>query len=80
MILYVASTAVLAPYVKKVTKDQSQAMDNFRLTIGLNLMAFICMWSMWIMAYMHQMYQLQKPAVTDWVKFHSEASADVVAE
>tara|TARA_B110000285_G_C14540466_1_gene344740 strand:+ start:78 stop:215 length:138 start_codon:yes stop_codon:yes gene_type:complete len=30
MILYVASTAVLAPYVKKVTKDQSQAMDNFR--------------------------------------------------
>ena len=39
------------------------------LTVGLNFMAFVCMWGMWIMAYMHQMYQIQKPQVTDLERF-----------
>ena len=29
ILLYVISTAVLAPYVKKQTRDKSQAQDNF---------------------------------------------------
>ena len=62
-IAFFASSAFLAPYVSSQTKDATLKGSNMKLTVGLNFMAWLCMWSMWICAYMHQMYPLISPEI-----------------
>lgn len=37
----------------------------YRLACGLNLLAFICLWMMWIFAYMHQMNEILQGTLKD---------------
>mmetsp|Transcript_19110 Transcript_19110/g.32582 ORF Transcript_19110/g.32582 Transcript_19110/m.32582 type:complete len:84 (+) Transcript_19110:17-268(+) len=58
---FLALAALLGTYVFVVTKDRAQAKDNFVMSVLLSLLACVCMWSMWAMAYMHQMYPIILP-------------------
>ncbi|CAG9334854.1 unnamed protein product [Blepharisma stoltei] len=51
----------LSLYVKKHTKDRSQAKENFSLTWSLVVIGVIMMWLLWFCAYLHQMNPLVTP-------------------
>ena len=63
LVLSVVFAIPLAFYVKGSTKDATMKRSNCVMTFWLTLLAFICMWVMWVTCYIHQLYPLLRPTL-----------------
>lgn len=65
--VFVVSALLLGQYVHIRTKDRRAAGDNRLMTFGLTFLGVFCMWILWACTYMHQMYPLIIPDLSNGI-------------
>lgn len=65
--VFVFAALMLGQYVHYYTKDRRAAGDNRSMTWGLTFLGVFCMWTLWACTYMHQMYPLIIPDLSNGI-------------